>query len=136
TDMYDALQRIQRERTQWRGFAADGLVPEVPLGLADLHVAWQRVAAELDQLDASLSRKVRLTDLPVEQLVRTLAGLAAKSDVFDNLVERAELRGRLSEWGLEPLLTDLSTRHVDESRVADELEFAWWQSLLEHALQE
>ena len=67
--------------------------------------------------------------------MRTLAGLAAESDVFDNLIERATLRTELAALGLEPLLAELSVRHVPEDRVGDELEFAWWQSALEHLLR-
>ena len=136
SDMHEALVRIQQQRDAWEQVAGDGVAPEVPLGLADLRVAWQQVTAELDGLDASLGRRGHLSLLPVDQLVRTLAGLAATSDVFDNLVERAQLRGRLADWGLEPLLTELSVRHVSEERVGEELEFAWWQSFLELALQE
>src|SRR5690606_29339796 len=112
------------------------VAPEVPLGLADVAVAWQRVEAELGELDAALGRKERLSTLPVDRLLRTLAGLAAKSDVFDNLVERAQIRDELAGRGLEPLLIDLSVRHLSEERVGDELEYAWWQSLLERALQQ
>ena len=135
-EMHDALLRIQAQRTQWQRYVDAGVAPEIPLGLADVHAAWQRVDAELAELDAALGRREPLASLPVARLVRTLAGLAAKSDVFDNLVERAELRDKLAALGLEPLLTELSVRHVAEDRVGDELEFAWWQSLLERALQD
>ncbi len=136
TEMHEALLRIQTQRTQWQRVVEAGVAPEIPLGIADVYVAWQRVEAELAELDAALGRREPLSSLPVARLVRMLAGLAAKSDVFDNLVERAQLRDRLSELGIEPLLTELSVRHVSESRVGDELEFAWWQSLLERALQD
>lgn len=136
TEMHEALLRIQAQRTQWQRCVEAGVAPEVPLGLADVASAWQRVHAQLAELDAALGRREPLATLPVARLVRTLAGLAAKSDVFENLVERAQLRDRLALLGLEPLLADLSVRHVSESRVGDELEFAWWQSLLERALQE
>lgn len=136
SEMHEALLRVQQQRTQWQRYAEAGVAPEVPLGLADVFVAWQRVHAELAELDAAIGRREPLSSLPVARLVRTLSGLAAKSDVFDNLVERATLRGELAELGLEPLLTELSVRHVPEDRVADELEFAWWQSLLERALQD
>jgi hypothetical protein len=36
---------------------------------------------------------------------------------------------------LEPLLDDLSARHVPAADVASELELAWWQSVLERMLQ-
>src|SRR5690606_29427439 len=106
TEMYEALLRIQRQREQWQQVAEAGGIPEVPLGLADGYVAWQQVDAQLAELDAALARRESLASLPVERLVRTLAGLAAKSDVFDNLVERAAIRDRLSKLGLGPLLAD------------------------------
>jgi hypothetical protein len=136
-DMYEALVRVQQQRTEWQRFVESGVTPEVPLGLSDVHVAWQRVDAELGDLDAILGRSGadRLVGLPVKTLVRTLAGLAAESDVFDNLVERATLRTRLAELGLEPLLLELSVRHVPEELVGAELEFAWWQSALEHVMR-
>ena len=136
-DMHEALLRVQQQRTEWQRFVEAGVIPAVPLGLADVHVAWQRVDAELGELDAIVGRTGadRLASLPVAQLVRTLAGLAADSEVFDNLVERATLRTELAALGLEPLLAELSVRHVPEDLVGDELEFAWWQSALEHLLR-
>ncbi|MBO3663868.1 AAA family ATPase [Microbacterium stercoris] len=134
-DMHEALVRIQHQRAQWQKLVDVGTIPDIPLGLADVQVEWQRVEAELSDLDRALGRGSRLAALPVQRLVRTLAGLAAESEVFDNIVERAELRSELARLGLEPLLTELSVRHVDEARVGEELEFAWWQSVLEHLLQ-
>ncbi|MGO2682752.1 MAG: AAA family ATPase [Microbacterium sp.] len=136
TEMHEALLRIQQQRTQWQRFVDAGVAPEVPLGLGDVYASWQRATAELAELDAALGRREPLAALPVERLVRTLAGLAAKSDVFDNLVERATIRDKLATLGLEPLLAELSVRHVSDEQVADELEFAWWQSLLERSLQD
>ncbi|WP_417555638.1 AAA family ATPase [Microbacterium sp.] len=135
-EMHEWLLRIQQQRSQWQRYVDAGVAPQVPLGLSDVHVAWQRVSAELSELDAALGRKEPLAALPVARLVRTLSGLATRSAVFDNLVERTEIRDELSGLGLRPLLADLSVRHVPEERVADELEFAWWQSLLERALQD
>ncbi len=136
-DMHEALVRVQHQRTEWQRFVDAGVIPAVPLGLADVHVAWQRVDAELGELDAIVGRagSDRLASLPVQPLVRTLAGLAAESDVFDNLVERATLRTELAALGLEPLLAELSVRHVPEDAVGAELEYAWWQSALEHLLR-
>lgn len=136
SEMHEALLRIQQQRTQWQRYVDAGVAPQVPLGLADVQVAWQRASADLAELDAALGRKEPLAALPVARLVRTLSGLAARSAVFDNLVERTEIRDSLASLGLSPLLSDLSVRHVPEDRVADELEFAWWQSLLERALQD
>lgn len=137
-DMHAALVRIQSQRTKWQRYVEQGAVPEVPVGLADVAVAWQKVDADLADLDTALGRAAaaKLSSLPVAQLVRMLAGLAAESKYFDNLVERATLRTELARLGLEPLLEEMSVRHTDEALVADELEFTWWQSVLEHMLQQ
>ncbi|WP_156138662.1 AAA family ATPase [Microbacterium mangrovi] len=134
-DMHEALVRIDLQRAQWAEHALAGVAPEVPTGMADVHVAWQRVDAQLSELDGILSRPRTLATLPVQDLVRTLAGLAADSAYFENLVERAALRAELAAMGLEPLLLELSVRHVPESDVRQELEFAWWQSALDHLLR-
>lgn len=137
SDLHDALVRISAQRTHWQQYVAAGVAPEVPVGLADVQVAWQRVAAELSELDGPLGRTGgdRLTVLPADRLVSLLAGLAADSDVLDNLIERTQLRADLADLGLEPLLADLAVRHVPVGRVSDELEYAWWQSALEHLLR-
>ncbi|MDT0180187.1 AAA family ATPase [Microbacterium sp. ARD31] len=137
SDMHEALVRVQHQRTEWQRYVDAGVAPELPLGLADVQVACQRVEAELAEVDVVLGRTGadRLASLPVAQLVRTLAGLAADSAVFENLRERATLRTELAGLGLEPLLAELSVRHVPEDEVGAELEFAWWQSALEHMLR-
>ncbi len=135
TDMHEALVRVQQQRAQWQQLVEPGVLPELPIGLDDVAASWQRVNADLASLDTALGRTEPLASLPIPHLLRTLAGLAAESAVFDNLVERATLRGRLAELGLEPLLTELSVRHVPEADVAAEFEFAWWQSALEAMLR-
>ena len=136
-DLHEALVRIQEQRTQWQRYVEVGVVPEVPLGLGDVQVAWQRVHADLEELDGALAREraTHLNALPVAELVHTLSGLAADSDVMENLQERVALRAELEAIGLDPLLTELSVRHVAEDRVASELEFVWWQSALEVMLR-
>ena len=137
TDLHESLVRIQEQRTQWQRYVEVGVVPEVPLGLGDVQVSWQRVHADLDALDQALARErgTHLNAMPIADLVRTLSGLAADSDVMENLQERVALRAELAAIGLDPLLTELSVRHVAEDRVAAELEFVWWQSALEVMLR-
>lgn len=136
-DMNAALRRIQQQRIMLQRYVDAGISPEVPLGIADVQVAHQRVTADLGQLDAPLGRLERdnkLAALSIRSLVRVMSGLAAESTVMDNLQERTTLIAELREKGLTPLLTDLSNRHVPAEQVADELELAWWQSALEHTL--
>ncbi|WP_208321953.1 AAA family ATPase [Microbacterium chengjingii] len=136
-DMNASLRRIQQQRILLQRYVDAGISPEVPLGIADVHVAHQKVVADLAQLDVPLGRtdqNSRLAALPIRSLVRVMSGLAAESTVMENLQERTTLITELREAGLTPLLTDLSNRHVPAERVTDELELAWWQSALEHTL--
>ena len=137
TDLHESLLKIQQQRTLWNRFAEAGAPPAVPVGIADVQVAYQRVASDLASLDGPLARAgtpASLTVLPLAQLSYQIAGLAAESEVLANLQERTQLVAQLREVNLDPLLADLSSRHVDESQIAPELELAWWQSVLEHLL--
>ena len=64
-----------------------------------------------------------------------VAALAADSEVLHNLQERSILRMTLQQLRLDPLLSDLASRHVPEGQVAAELELSWWQSALESLLE-
>ena len=60
-----------------------------------------------------------LQALPIDDLAELLEGLAEDSEVLANLQERTALIDTLRELALDPLLTDLSQRHVPEEEVAD-----------------
>ncbi|HWM34271.1 MAG TPA: AAA family ATPase [Pseudolysinimonas sp.] len=137
SDMHEALSAIQQQRILWQRFVAAGVAPEVPTGISDVHVAWQQVAHDFAVLDAPLGhveRERQFAHLPLHRLGELLAGLAADSDVLQNLQERSGLVGRLRALELDELVTDLARRHVPEDRVAAELEVAWWRSALESLL--
>ncbi|WP_419817048.1 AAA family ATPase [Glaciibacter flavus] len=137
TDMNDALRRIQQQRTLWQRYVVAGSTPQVPVGIADVQVAYQRVTDDLSHLDGPLGvsgTSRQMASRPIRELIYTMSGLAAESEVLANLQERTALLARLRELGLDPLLTDLSRRHVPEGDVSAELELAWWQSALETML--
>ncbi|WP_165314341.1 AAA family ATPase [Agromyces protaetiae] len=137
SDLNAALRGIQQQRTLWQRYSDAGATPGVPVGLDDVHVAFRTVAADLDALDGPLGltgSPQRLAVRPIRELAAMLGGLAADSEVLQNLQERTALLSRLRDLGLDPLLADLTRRHVPEHRVADELELAWWQSMLEGVL--
>lgn len=137
TDLNESLRRIQQQRVLWNRFAAAGVTPEVPVGVADLQVAYQRVAEDLARLDVPLSRTGTLASLAlidIPSLTRTLDGLAEDSEVLANLQERTALLATLRELHLDPLLEDLSLRHVPPEQIGPELEMAWWQTTLETLL--
>lgn len=136
-DMHDALVRIQQQRVLYQRFVTSGVTPEIPVGISDVNVAYQRVAADLAALDEPLglvASPESLSSLPLGDLAEKLAELAADSEVLQNLQERTALMTHLRELELDPLLSDLSRRHVPEALVGTELELAWWQSVLERML--
>lgn len=137
TDMNDSLRKIQQQRTLWQRYVVAGTTPQLPTGLADVQVAYQQVSGDLAQLDAPLGTQetpAELAGLPIGELVSKVAGLAAESEVLANLQERTAILDRLHSLNLDPLLEDLTLRHVAEENVSDELENAWWQSVLETML--
>lgn len=136
-DINAALRSIQQQRTLWQRYSEAGAVPSVPVGIADVHVAFRQVADDLAALDRPLGTADsprRLAARPIRELVTTVAGLAEDSEVLANLQERTALLGSLRAMGLDPLLLDFAQRHVPENEVATELELAWWQSALEDML--
>lgn len=135
-DLHEGLQAVQTQRAKWKHAAEEGSVPSVPSGIDDVAASWQDVSDKLAQLETALGRKTQLSSLSLPEMVALLRKLAEDSPVFDNLIERAQVRAELAALGLEPLLADLSRRHVPVQRVRDELEYCWWQSVLESALNE
>ncbi|MEP6844196.1 MAG: AAA family ATPase [Pseudolysinimonas sp.] len=136
-DLHDALGAVQRQRILWQRFVVAGVVPEVPVGISDVAVAWQQVSADLAALDGPLghvTRETQLSALPLHTLGDLLADLAEDSDVLQNLQERSELVSTMRTLELDPLLTDLAARHVPEDQIAAELELAWWRSALDSLL--
>ncbi|MCU1545925.1 MAG: family ATPase [Homoserinimonas sp.] len=137
SDMNESLVRIQQQRLLWQRYVAAGITPQVPVGIAAVQVLHQQVSQDLAALDAPLGLEGdrKLGNLSLAELTGWLSGLAAESDALSNLQERAELRATLQDLQLDPLIHDLSSRHVPEAAVAAELELAWWQSALESLLE-
>ena len=139
SDMNESLTRIQQQRVMWQRYVVAGAVPEVPVGVGDLQTAYQRVMSDLTQIDMPLGTtgsRDSLVQLDIGSLAKKVASLAAESEVLANLQERTTLLAYLRELDLDVLLADLSARHVPEANGANELELAWWQSVLEGMLVE
>ncbi|MDQ1569749.1 MAG: hypothetical protein QOF79_423 [Actinomycetota bacterium] len=137
-DLHEALVRIQQQRILWQRFVTEGVQPEVPVGIADVQVAFQEVAQDLEVLNEPLgltSRDTQLNYRPLGELIQRIAALAADSDVLHNLQERSALMTTLRDLQLNPLIEDLASRHVPEAQVESELELSWWQSALESLLE-
>lgn len=139
TDMLERLTQIQEQRVLWQRYTAVvGARPDVPVGIADVLVAYQTVYQDLAELDRILGAEApadALKNRSIPQLQQVLDALSQESDVLHNIQERTALLDQLRDAHLGPLLDDLSARHVPAVQVALELEQAWWQSVLERMLQ-
>ncbi|HEY2644794.1 MAG TPA: AAA family ATPase [Galbitalea sp.] len=138
SDLHESLMRIQQQRILWQRFVTEGVPPEVPTGIADVQAAYSEVARDLAMLNEPLrltTRETQLEYLQLGVLLQRVEGLAADSDVLNNLQERSALMATLRDLQIDPLLADLASRHVPEAQVEAELELAWWQSALESLLQ-
>lgn len=137
SDLHGSLVKIQEQRILWQRYVVSGAVPQVPTGVADLKSAYQRVVDDMAVLDSALQKgnpQPELASLPVASLTRLVSALAAESEVLANLQERTAILSELRDLNLSELLADLSARHVPENLVGNELELAWWQSVLEGML--
>ena len=137
SDLHGSLASIQHQRVLWQRFVAAGVTPEIPVGIADLQVAWQRVEQDLVSLDEPrniFAEDELLINLSISDLQYKLAQLAEESEVLNNLQERATIRQRLRAIELDGLISDLASRHLPAHLVAAELELSWWQSALESLL--
>lgn len=138
SDLNAALRRIQQQRVLWHRYVAEGASPEVPVGLGEVQSLLQRASEDLAALDAPLgltSRETQFASMPVDRMIEKVAALATESDVLHNLQERTALTSSLRDLDLDPLIDDLSRRHVPEEQVAAELELCWWKSALESLLE-
>nr|WP_239683961.1 AAA family ATPase [Leucobacter musarum] len=139
SDMYSRLVQIQQQRVLWQRYTTVvGARPEVPLGISDVVVAYQSAYQDLDGLDRVLGTTTdasRLKNQSLAQLASRVSDLARESEVLQNIQERTTIVEQMRAAHLEPLLEDLSARHVPAEDVAAELELAWWQSVLERMLQ-
>lgn len=138
SDLHEALVKIQSQREIWNRYVETGHPPTVPSGLADAHVVCQEVEQDLAELDRVLGRTgpgARLADLSIAELSALLGRLAEQSQILESLETRQGVVDHLASWHLEPLVADLASRHVDATRVAGELELAWWRGALETILQ-
>jgi hypothetical protein len=135
TDLHGAMLRIQAQRTDWNRLVQRHLPPRVPVGLRDLERVFTPFEPDLRAVGQPLDLGRNILDIPFPELETLLASLTTEVGALDNLQERVSLLAGLRSQGLSELLTDFSELHVPSARVRDELEQAWWQSVLGNLLE-
>ncbi|MFD2674351.1 ATP-binding protein [Gulosibacter bifidus] len=135
-ELHESLKYVQRQRILWHRYVQDAAQPSVPIGIDTARDHWRDLSAKIQLVDGPFEDvgHQTLATTPLDELESRIARLAAKSEVLDNAVDRLALNERLTARGLGDLITDLAERHIEPEHVADELELAWWQSVLEELL--
>ena len=132
-DLQSSLQAISEQREAWRAYATSQRNPAVPGGLLDVeagyHDAGTRIDSLAEMLPAQLGSKLR--EMPIQQLLDTIASLVDRADDLKELPERTIISEQLAQAGLADLLADFAEREISADEVDSELELAWWQSALE-----
>lgn len=132
-DLHAALLAAQEQRKAWQREANAGGWPVVPSGLADAENELGLLRDDLQALGAVLSASPEggdLTATPLDELVRRVARLAGDTEAMDTLPGRTAALESLRAMGLGPLLEDLRLRRVPMQRVGEELDLAWWSTVL------
>lgn len=133
-DLHVAMKQIQAQREEWRPVAIAHTPPNAPTGIGDVQIQANAVISDLGELADSLEgTKIGrgLINMPLDELQDSLDRLTENPDALENLQQRSIIRQRLERLGLGALIRDFSTREIKADQVADELELAWWQSILE-----
>lgn len=133
-DLHTSLVEVQTEREEWVSWAKEDAQPSVPRSLDRLVDQVSVVQGHLEKLAQIVRRsegETSLFDLHGDDLVAVVERLDEDEHSLRTLPERTLVKEQLSEQGFTELVEDLAARHVAATRVADELELAWWQSALE-----
>ena len=138
-DLHRDLLEVRAVDAQWREATAPApgersSRPCIPKDLEAVHRAAQNTQRILDELAVLLDGTEMGTDLAsteLEELERRTAALRDTREDLATLPRRTELLRRLSFDGLGELVEDLRSRRVPREQVSDELELAWWRSVLE-----
>jgi hypothetical protein len=136
-DLHVALTAANEQRQAWQQHSLNENKPEVPQGINEALIAYQNFVADLGVLQSHLDDDASakpLLKLPLTELAKSLASMAADKEPLQNLEARNTLRDQLREHGLADLARDLANLKVKREHLAAELDLAWWQSALEYLI--
>ena len=136
TDLHGALVDIQQQRVLWQRFVAAGVTPEVPIGIADVQVAYQQVTQDLAALDEPLDG-VGIARRSCRSRICSSAWRASPPTPMCCRTCRSARNCApccvISDW--KPCWPTSRPGMSPEEQVAAELELAWWRSALESLLE-
>ncbi len=134
SNLYISLQQAEQQRIGWLEMNQTQAPPTVPLGLNDVQEKYERITSVLDLLQRHLNPNPDielLTRLSLDDLEAKVNDLATKTEILDQMLERASLVAELEQLGLASLTVELCKLHPTFEQVQNEFDLAWWQSALE-----
>lgn len=134
------LVKVQSYRDLWRRHALPGAWPRVPEDLPIAKELSEEVFSQLNALEPILTQADGVsgrvpTALPFAELEALLHSLNATSSQAQQMPSQVQLLKEMQQMGLEPLLDDLRNRKVAPDLAMQELDLAWWSSILTEILK-
>ncbi|MDR2566221.1 MAG: hypothetical protein LBC97_09255 [Bifidobacteriaceae bacterium] len=147
-DLHGALVQVEEQRNIWMSWSPTVPWPKLPVGMPQIEAEYEAVREDIAGLDQALADgHTPLAELEFTELTELLNQLHVDRDSMDFVPELNQLAASLRAAGLGPLLEDLLARQAGPelggtgveaealtSAVVQEVDFAWWSSVLTHAL--
>nr|WP_243757627.1 AAA family ATPase [Allobranchiibius sp. GilTou38] len=134
-DLHAVLVRARDQRQQWRAAAGPGARPATRTSVPELARRVEELRGELEWLGERLADTPdggELLEMDYQALQERLELLAAQPTRLQAAAASLPTLDRLRDVGLGDLLADLASRHVQAADAAQELEFVWWASIVNH----
>ncbi|MGQ4527017.1 DUF4011 domain-containing protein [Dermabacteraceae bacterium P13136] len=135
-DLFPKLAQVRDVRARWVSVSQDrSRRPSLPQDIEACETLRKRAEKTFDELSLLLrgiEGTQNLARTPLSELRELMAALLADADSLNDLPHHTSLLRRIEFEGLSEFAADLAERNVPVERVADELELAWWRSVLEH----
>lgn len=130
-DLHRELVLVQEKREVWRRHCdADGW-PTLPTRLDEAIALTASVKADLEWISPILATgHPDLIGMGLPTVARLCDRLAADPEGAVELPKRVAVLKELNALGLEDLVADLRSRHVEPELLDAELDLAWWASIL------
>ncbi len=136
-DLHTALRDAQAAANAWKDASPAGAQPRLPEkhdALDAARATWDELHGDLTWLGERLATTGEGGDLitiPLPALRSRLTTLTARADRLAILPKVVPIMDELDAAGLGPLVADLAARRVPSTRVHDEVDYAWWGSILD-----
>ena len=138
-DLHGELAKAAELREVWRKHCSGGGWPRVPENLNDITATFAEIGSDVAALEEVLAPTMaglQLRELPLPELTAKFVRLAGDEETLQTIPQRVQALANLSDWGLEELVEDLTSRRVATAIVGAEFDLAWWSSVLEEMLTE